>query len=111
MSRGRFEVIWAEAAIRDLEQIVDFIALEAPLAAQRLFDRVAKTSQTLDLLPRRGRVVPELARFKITTYRELILRPYRLLYKIDERRVLVVAFFDGRRDLEHAILARLKIRP
>jgi hypothetical protein len=47
-----------------------------------LFDRVAKTSQTLDFLPRPGRVVPELARFKITTYRELILRPYRLLYSM-----------------------------
>lgn len=110
MSRGEFEVLWAEAAIRDLEQIVDFIAQEAPLAAQRLFDRVVETSQTLDFFPRRGRVVPELARFEITTFRELILRPYRLMYRIDEKRVLVVAFFDGRRNLEDVILARLKIR-
>jgi plasmid stabilization system protein ParE len=29
MSRGEFEVLWAEMAIRDLEQIVDFIAQKA----------------------------------------------------------------------------------
>lgn len=67
MSRGGFEVFWMEVAIRDLEQIVDFIAEEAPLAAQRLFDKVVERSQVLDSVPRRGRVVPELARFEITT--------------------------------------------
>lgn len=99
MSRGTFEVLWMEAAIRDLEQIVDFIAEEAPLAAQRFFDEVVERSQALDSVPRRGRVVPELARFEITTYREIILKPYRLMYRIDGRRVSVVGFFDGRRNL------------
>lgn len=107
MSRGGFEVLWAERAIRDLEQIVDFISQDAPLAAQRLFDHIAEKSRTLDSLPYRGRVVPELARLDITTYRELLLRHYRLMYRIDGRRVLVVAFFDGRRDLEDVIRARL----
>ena len=110
MSRGGFEVLWAEAAIRDLEQIVDYIAEEAPIAAQRLFDEIAEKSQTLEALPRRGRVVPELARFEITTYRELVLRPYRLMYRIDGKRILVWAVFDGRRNLEDVILARFNRR-
>ena len=107
MSRDRFEVLWTEAAIRDLERIVDYIEWEAPIAAQRLFDEVREKSQSLDSLPYRGRIVPELARFEIITFRELILRPFRLLYRIDGPRVLVVAFFDGRRNLEDVILARL----
>jgi toxin ParE1/3/4 len=107
MSRGGFEVLWAETAIRDLEQIVDFIAQEAPLAAQRLFDDIAEKSRALESLPRRGRVVPELARFEIATYRELVVRSFRLLYRIDGKRVLVVACFDSRRNLEDVILARL----
>ena len=92
---------------RDRERIVEYIDPEAPLAAQRLFDGIVEKSRTLLSLPYRGRVVPELSRFEITTYREIILRPFRLLYRIDGHRVLVVAFFDGRRDLEDAILARL----
>jgi toxin ParE1/3/4 len=107
MSRAELEVLWMESAIRDLEQIVDFIAEEAPLAAQRLFDEVVEKSRTLDSVPTRGRIVPELARFEITTYREIILRPYRLMYRIDGKRVSVVGFFDGRRNLEEVLLARL----
>lgn len=106
MSRSDFEVLWSEVAIRDLEQIVEFIEREAPLAAQRLFERIAERSRTLESLPLRGRVVPELARFEITTYRELIVEPFRLVYRVREKSVLVVAVFAGRRDLEDVLLAR-----
>ena len=68
---------------------------------------MVEKSQALDSIPRRGRVVPELARFEITTYREILLRPYRLMYRIDGKRVSVVGFFDGRRNLEDVLLARL----
>ncbi len=105
---SRFEVIWAEVAIRDLEEIIDHIEEEAPMAAQRQFDRIVEHSKTLETLPMRGRVVPELARFEVDSYRELILAPYRLLYRIELKRVFVVGVFDGRRDLESLILSRLQ---
>ena len=110
MSGQSFEVVWAEVAIQDLERIVDFIEPEAPMAAQRLFDRIAEQSITLETLPFRGRVVPELARYEIIVYRELLIPPYRLMYRVDGDRVLVVAVFDGRRDLESILLARLSGR-
>jgi plasmid stabilization system protein ParE len=110
MTPIRFEVFWAEAAIRDLEEIVDYIEREAPMAAQRLFNRIKRRSATLESFPARGRLVPELARHDIKIYRELILPPHRLIYRIEARRVLVVAVFDGRRDLEDILLARL-MRP
>lgn len=77
------------------------------MAAQRLFDRIAEQSVTLETLPLRGRVVTELARYEISTYRELLIPPYRLMYRVDGNRVLVVAVFDGRRDLESILLTRL----
>jgi addiction module RelE/StbE family toxin len=109
MSLELFEVDWAEVAIRDLERIVDFVEQEAPLAAQRLFDEIAERARTLESLPLRGRLVPELARFEITTYRDLIIAPYRLMYRVDARRVLVVGVFDGRRNLEDVLLSRLTL--
>jgi toxin ParE1/3/4 len=57
--------------------------------------------------PERGRFVPELGRFAIRTYRELHVRPYRVLYRIAGRRVIVLGVFDGRRDLSELILRRL----
>jgi plasmid stabilization system protein ParE len=110
MTRDRFQVFWAEAAIRDLEEIVDFVAQEAPMAAQRLFNRIKQRSTTLASFPARGRVVPELAKRGVKIYRELILPPHRLMYRIEAHRVLVVAVFDGRRDLEDVLVARL-MRP
>lgn len=107
MSRPQFEVFWSETAIRDLERIVDFVAEEAPMAAQHLFDEIAERARTLEHLPLRGRVVPELARFEVTTHRELLIEPYRLIYRIDSNRVLVVALFDGRRNLEGVLLSRV----
>jgi addiction module RelE/StbE family toxin len=101
-----YEVLWAESAIRDLERIVDFIALETPQAAERLFERVAEQAVSLESLPFRGRIVPELDRFEITIFRELLISPFRLMYRIEENRVLIVAVFDGRRNLEDVLLAR-----
>lgn len=62
------------------------------------------------MLPDRGRMVPELASLDIKAYRELIISPHRLMYRVEPRRVLVVAVFDGRRDLGDVLLARL-VRP
>ena len=108
MSPKSFEVLWTETAIRDLEQIVDYVEQQgAPMAAQRIFDSIAERSRALDLVPLRGRIVPELARFEITIYRELIISPYRLLYRVSADSVLVVGVFDSRRNLEDILLSRL----
>jgi toxin ParE1/3/4 len=108
MTARRFEVLWSEVAFRDLNKIIDHIEQQdAPGAAQRLFDRIKKSSEGLATMPLRGRSVPELARFEGASYRELLIPPYRLLYRVGESMVLVVAVFDGRRDLESVVLSRL----
>jgi toxin ParE1/3/4 len=106
VSPPRFEVLWAETAIRDLEQIVDYVEQDAPMAAQRIFDSIAEHSRALDLFPLRGRIVPELARYEITIYRELIIAPYRMIYRTSADSVLVVGVFDSRRNFEDILLAR-----
>ncbi len=104
---SRFEVVWAEVAIRDLEEIVDFVEREAPMAAGKLFDRIVEHSRALETFPLRGRVIPELARFEVESYRELILPPYRLMFRIEAQKVFVIGVFDGRRNLEDVVLSRL----
>jgi len=106
VSPRHFEVLWTETAIRDLEQIVDYVEQDAPMAAQRIFDSIAERSRTLDLMPLRGRVVPELARFEITIYRELVIPPYRMLYRVSADTVFIMGVFDSRRNLEDILLAR-----
>jgi toxin ParE1/3/4 len=45
------------------------------------------------------------------TWRELVVRPYRLVYRVGSDAVVVLAVFDGRRDLEDVLLDRLVRSP
>lgn len=102
-----YEVLWAEQAVRDLESLVAFVAQEAPLNARRLLKRLKERADGLCRLPDRGRVVPELARFGIVAVRELVVSPYRLIYRVDQKTVMVLALFDGRRDVSDVLFDRL----
>jgi toxin ParE1/3/4 len=107
MARRSFRVQWAEAAVRDLEELMSYIAADSPLNTERILDKLEKRAQTLESTPVRGRVVPELAHFGIRNWRELIVKPYRVIYRIDEDTVNVLAVLDGRRDLQDLLLERL----
>jgi len=108
MTRRR--VRWARSASRDLEAIVAFLADRSPQAALSTLDRLEARAKTLTTMAERGRVVPELARLHVREYRELVVPPYRVVYRVDGPRVVVLACLDGRRSLEDILLDRL-IRP
>lgn len=107
MKVGSYEVEWSETASADLDAIVAFIQRDRPLAALRVLTRIESRAAALLSHPLRGRVVPELAALQIRTYRELLISPYRLMYRVTEERVLVLGVFDGRRNLEDILLARV----
>lgn len=107
MASKRFRVIWTEAAAYDLVQIAIQVAADSPPAAQKLLVRLRERASRLEILPDRGRVAPELAEAGVRTYRELVSRPYRILYRRSGRDVIVVAVLDGRRDLEDVLFERL----
>jgi plasmid stabilization system protein ParE len=50
--------------------------------------------------------VPELKSVGVTEYRELIVSPYRVFFRIYENEVGVVGVLDGRRDLEETLIRR-----
>jgi toxin ParE1/3/4 len=107
MTRPIYRVEWAAVARRDLLSIVDYLLDRSSDAAAATLDRLEERAESLRRNPARGRVVPELAQMQLRDYRELIIRPYRLLYRIVGRRVLVLGIFDSRRNLEDILLDRL----
>jgi toxin ParE1/3/4 len=52
-------------------------------------------------------VPPELAELGIESHREVIVSPYRILYRVVEDTVRVVAVLGGRRDMQRIYLERL----
>jgi toxin ParE1/3/4 len=103
----RKAITWTEPAVGDLEKIIDYAAEESGFrAATSLHAKVFKMIESLAHLSSRGRVVPELKAHGLNAYRELIMRPYRLIYRIDDGRVVLLAIVDGRRDLQELLLER-----
>ena len=104
---SQFKISWSKVAEMDLESIVDFISEESPLMAFRILDKVHKTAISLKKSPFRGRVLPEFKNVRGLPFRELLIKPWRLIYKIDNKEVHIVAFLDSRRDLEELLYERL----
>ena len=103
----RFRVHWTAHAVADLTEIIRFIALDSPQNAIKFYQRIRKRAGTLRSFPDRGHVVRELAELDVRIYRELLISPYRLLYRIDGKTVFVMAVLDGRRDLRQILSERL----
>lgn len=76
-------IVWSQQAVEDLKQIVRFIALDDANAAAKLAARILSHLERAAELPFSNRAVPEKAEEAI---REIILRPYRIIYQTDERR-------------------------
>jgi toxin ParE1/3/4 len=95
------EVRWSEGAQRDLDNIVDHIADDSAIDAVRVFDRLHEQARRLAYFPERGRRIPELATGSTNRsqpWREVVLRPWRMIYGVEEGFVLVIAIVDCRRD-------------
>ena len=61
--------------------------------------------ESLGANPDRGSYPKELLALGICEYRRIFFKPYRLIYRVIERRVYVYLVTDGRRDMQ-TLLAR-----
>lgn len=104
----RFAVKWAPTALDDLDGILACLAEQAGHeTAERVGRALLTRADSLERRPRRCRVVPQLEAIGVTDYRELIVRPYRMIFRIDGRVAGIVAVLDARRDLEELLVRRL----
>jgi plasmid stabilization system protein ParE len=103
----RYEVIWSNVAENDLKNIIEYIAADSPSNAFRLFKNIKQPASNLYIFPERGRVVPELRDQGILQYRELIISPWRVIYRISEKIVYVLSVLDSRQNIEDILLKRL----
>jgi toxin ParE1/3/4 len=94
-------LIWTDRALRDLEEIDAYIAVDDPIAAERWVQGLLAAAQRAGELPMSGRKVPELGREDI---REILERSYRIVYRILDVRVQVLTVFEGHRLLPADLL-------
>ena len=95
-------------AVRDLEEIVDYISRQdATGSADYVLGRIEQALQALSALPERGSYPRELLELGIREYREVLFKPYRIIYRVTGDGVYVMVIADGRRDLRALLERRL----
>jgi len=103
-----YDVLWADVARADLDDIADYIAEEDGIdAALEIVCRLERKAAKLINMPKRGVIVPELLDIGVLQYRQLTERPWRILYRILGNTVHVVAVIDSRRDMITFLMDRL----
>ena len=105
--KNRFQIKWTKIAAIDLSEIVEFIAIENPKTAKVISKKIKGEVSQLKLLPFRGRIVPEFEAQGFLIFRELIIPPWRAIYRVSENRVLVLGVIDSRMNIEDVLLNRI----
>ena len=77
----------------DLDAIVLYIARDDPDAALAWADKLIDRAERAAQAPRGGRIVPEWGDPDI---REVFLKTYRIIYRVEADRILVLTVFEGR---------------
>ena len=103
-----FEVLVSEDAALDVEDIYRYIAENnAVEKAEHVLLALEETCLGLSELPERGNVPKELRALGMTEFHEVHFKPYRVIYRIDGRQVIIYCVVDGRRDMQSLLQRRL----
>ena len=103
-----FQVMLTAGAERDLEAIHDDIAEADSVAnANRVLDRLMAVAESLSTFPERGSHPRELLALGIDAYRQAFFKPYRVIYHVLGRQVIIHLVVDGRRDMPSVLAQRL----
>jgi len=97
------ELVWTESALMDLEQVAEYIALDNPLAASNYVKKVFKHVDRLGVYPNSGKRPAELPD---SPYREVIVPPCRIFYRIENSHVYIVHVMRSERLLRSFLLDR-----
>jgi plasmid stabilization system protein ParE len=89
-----YGVAWSDRAISDLLEIHDYTTRHLYASSRPLITRLFKGLQRLEMFPRSGRVVPGWGN---PAWREIIVPPFRVIYRIAGREIMISRVYHTRR--------------
>ena len=102
-----YKLKWTTNAKSDLLNIIVYIKEDSLSAANDIYLKIKTKAQSSNFFPLKGRVVPELQKEGITIYREIISNPWRIIYKVGNDTVFIMAILDSRQNVEEILLQKL----
>lgn len=95
-------MVFAEPAARDFEEIIDYIVLDSPSAAEAVFRAIVAATKQPGDFPRIGHP----GRLPATRELSVVSLPYVIVYEVDVETVTILAVFHGAHDLARALRER-----
>ena len=89
------QIIWSPQAADDIAGIQTYISADSVQYAELVVRRIMARVEQLATFPDSGRVVPER---HVAAIRELVVRPYRIVYRFQGSAVEIVTVFRGTRE-------------
>jgi toxin ParE1/3/4 len=95
-------LVFAEPAGRDLDSIIDYIALDNPRPAEKVYRAIRTAAERLSRFPEMGRPgrLPGTREFPVSSL------PYLLVYEVGAEVLTILAVFHTARDLARALAER-----
>ncbi len=94
------QVHWTQNSVNHLSGIYEYISLNSHTYAKNMVDRITRRSEQIGIQPISGRMVLEYYQDDI---REVIEKPYRIIYRIKPDQIDVLAVVHSARLLENAL--------
>lgn len=95
------EIIWTNPALEDLNDIAEYIALSNVLSAKKLVQKVFDKVERLEIFPESGKQAIEISDLN---YREIVVNPCRVFYKVENDNVFILHIMRQERDLRKYLL-------
>lgn len=89
-----YSLIWSRPALADVDEIEAYIASHSPSNARKVVERIFAAANKLRDFPYAARMVPE---WQDPQVRETFVHSYRVIYRVTNSTIEVVAVFHGRR--------------
>ena len=104
----RYRVRLTREVEADLLDLFEYIARKDSVAnAWHVLEELDKLILSLEQQPERGHYPPELYEHGVKDYREVLFKPYRIIYEVISNTVVVLGCFDGRRNMQLLLERRL----
>ena len=104
----KYKVNIVSSAEEDLFEIYKYVYFnDSEEKAEKLYSKLYEKCLSLQEHPNRGHFPPELSLLGIDDFLELSYKPYRIIYLIIEKIVIIHCILDGRRDMQKLLQERL----
>lgn len=102
------EIIWTKDASDDLYDIISFIKQNSGLSiAKNIYSKFKTKVDNLIIFPELGTVVPELKNIGINYIKQMVISPWKVYYKSDNNKIIILSIIDSRRNLEDILIEKL----